>query len=113
MKVNLIYVTVGSKDEAKMIGRSLVESRLAACVNIIDNMNAIYRWEGELQENQEVILIAKTAETRVPKVVERVKKLHTYDCPCIVSLPLTGGNQSFLDWIVDEVTQTNLIEKPV
>jgi len=103
MKVNLIYVTVGSKDEAKMIGVSLVESRLAACANIIDNMNAIYRWEGKLQDDQEVILIAKTTEIRVPDVIERIKKLHTYDCPCIVSLPLTGGNRSFLDWIVGEV----------
>jgi len=82
---------------------SLVESRLAACANIIDNMNAIYRWEGKLQDDQEVILIAKTTEIRVPDVIERIKKLHTYDCPCIVSLPLTGGNRSFLDWIVGEV----------
>ncbi|MFQ5484148.1 MAG: divalent-cation tolerance protein CutA [Desulfobacterales bacterium] len=103
MKMNLIYVTAGSKAEAKMIGRSLVESRLVACVNIIDNMNAIYRWEGKLQDDKEVILIAKTTETKVPEVIEKVKNLHTYDCPCIVSLPLTGGSRSFLDWIAAEV----------
>lgn len=103
MKLNLVYMTAGSKAEAKKIGQTLVESRLAACVNIIDNMNSIYRWEGQLQDDQETVMIAKTTEARVPELIEKVKSVHSYDCPCIVCIPIENGNRAFLDWIVSEV----------
>ena len=102
MKTNLIYITAGSLDEAKNITGELVSNRLAACANIIDNVSSIYWWEGELQEDREVVVIAKTRETLVPELIEKVKSLHSYDCPCIVSLPILDGNKAFLDWIVDE-----------
>jgi periplasmic divalent cation tolerance protein len=101
MKINFVYMTVGGKDEAKKIGKELVTSRLAACVNILDNMNSLYLWEGEIQDDTEVVLIAKTTEDRIPKLIEKVRSMHSYDCPCIVSLPVLGGNQPFLDWIAD------------
>jgi periplasmic divalent cation tolerance protein len=103
MKANFIYMTAGSRQEAAKIGKELVISRLAACVNILDNMNSIYMWQGEVQEDSEVVMIAKTTEDRVPQLVEKVKSLHSYECPCIVSIPVTGGNQAFLDWIAEEV----------
>jgi periplasmic divalent cation tolerance protein len=103
MKVNLIYITVKDKVEARKIGSELVESKLAACVNIIDNMNSMYVWEGKIQDDQETILIAKTTESRVPQLIEKVKTLHSYDCPCIVSIPVSDGNREFLDWIASEV----------
>ncbi len=103
MKVNLIYITAADKEQARAIGKELVETRLAACVNIIDNMNSMYMWEDKLQDDQEVILIAKTTETRVPELIEKVKAVHSYDCPCIVSIPVCGGNESFLEWIANEV----------
>jgi periplasmic divalent cation tolerance protein len=103
MKVNFIYMTAGSRQEAEKIGKELVVSRLAACVNILNNMNSIYMWQGEVQEDSEVVMIAKTTEDRVPQLVEKVKSLHSYECPCIVSIPVTGGNQAFLDWIAEEV----------
>lgn len=103
MKINWIYMTVGNKEEAVEIGKSLVTSRLAACVNIIDHMNSIYFWEGELQNDQEVVLIAKTTEKRLPELIEKVKSMHSYECPCIVSLPVIDGNQDFLGWIKDQV----------
>jgi periplasmic divalent cation tolerance protein len=103
MKVNLIYITAKDKAEARKIGSELVESKLAACVNIIDNMNSMYVWEGKIQDDKEVILIAKTTEARVPLLIEKVKTLHSYDCPCIVSIPVSGGNREFLDWIANEV----------
>ena len=96
-------MTVGNKEEAVEIGKSLVTSRLAACVNIIDHMNSIYFWEGELQNDQEVVLIAKTTEKRLPELIEKVKSMHSYECPCIVSLPIVDGNQDFLGWIKDQV----------
>jgi periplasmic divalent cation tolerance protein len=103
MKVNFIYMTAGSKDEARTIGKELVVARLAACVNILDNMNSFYMWQGKIQDDAEVVIIAKTTEDRVPALIEKVKALHSYDCPCIVAIPVTGGNQAFLDWVAAEV----------
>jgi periplasmic divalent cation tolerance protein len=103
MAVNFIYMTAGSKAEAQKIGNALVKSQLAACVNILDNMQSIYRWEGKLQQDSEVVLIAKTIESLVAQLIEKVKSLHSYDCPCIVSLPISDGYPPFLDWIQSEV----------
>ena len=103
MKINFVYMTAGSKDEARKIGKELVTSKLAACVNILDNMNSFYRWEGEVQDDTEVVMIAKTTEAHVPQLIEKVKSLHSYDCPCIVSIPVAGGNPAFLDWIAGQV----------
>ncbi|MGD2269357.1 MAG: divalent-cation tolerance protein CutA [Desulfobacterales bacterium] len=103
MRVNLIYMTAGDREEARKIGRQLVEAKLAACVNIIDNMNSMYMWQGKIQDDDEVILIAKTTEDRVPELTEKVKALHSYDCPCILCIPVSGGNKEFLDWIASEV----------
>ena len=102
MKATFIYITAGSKDEAKKIGRELISRRLAACVNIIDNMVSMFWWDDEIQEDKEVILIAKTKESRVTELIETVKSVHSYDCPCIVSLPISDGNGAFLDWIAQQ-----------
>jgi periplasmic divalent cation tolerance protein len=103
MEVNFIYMTAGSRDEARKIGKALVVSRLAACVNILDNINSFYMWEGKVQDETEVVMIAKTTAARVPQLVEKVKSLHSYDCPCIVSIPVSDGNRDFLNWIAEEV----------
>ena len=98
-----VYMTVGSKKEALAIGNELVANRLAACVNIIDQMNSIYRWDGEIHYGSEVVMIAKTLSSRVPELIEIVKANHSYECPCIVTLPILSGNPDFLDWIAREV----------
>jgi periplasmic divalent cation tolerance protein len=105
MAVNFIYMTAGSKAEAQKIGKALVESRLAACVNIFDNMQSIYRWEEEIQLDTEVVLIAKTTDSLLSQLIEKVLALHSYDCPCIVSLPIADGYPPFLDWIRAEVKE--------
>jgi len=99
MKANLIYITAESMDEARAIAKELVLNRLAACANIIDRMNSLYWWNGEIQDDREVIIIAKTKESLVPELIERVKSIHSYECPCIVSLPIVDGNPAFLEWI--------------
>ena len=104
MDVRLVYMTAGSRDEARSIGRALLASNLAACVNIIDNMNSLYMWEGDLQDDPEVIVIAKTSEQRIPALIDRVKALHSYECPCVLSIPVESGNPEFLAWIRDETT---------
>ncbi len=103
MKIHFVYMTTSTREEAESIGKELVVSGLAACVNIIENMKSMYFWEGELQSSSEAVLIAKTIASHVPALVEKVKSLHSYDCPCIISLPVSDGNKSFMDWIQDSV----------
>jgi periplasmic divalent cation tolerance protein len=105
MHQQLVYMTAGSLEEAQRIGGALVEDRMAACVNIIEGMQSLYRWEGKLQQDREVVMIAKTTRERLPALIERVKALHSYDCPCIVSLALEGGHPDFLQWIVAETRE--------
>ena len=66
-------------------------------------MNSFYWWEGQLQDDQEAVLIAKTTAERVTQLIETVKSLHSYDCPCVVSLPIDNGNPAFMQWISDQV----------
>jgi len=99
----LIYMTTKDKTEARDIGAHLVKSRLAACVNIFDHMNSLYVWNGELQDDQEAVMIAKTTQAKVPALIEAVKTKHSYECPCIVSLPIKDGNPQFLAWIGEQV----------
>lgn len=103
MEISFIYMTAGDIEEARTIGKALVEAKLAACVNIIDNMKSIYMWEGQQEEGAEVVMIAKTVASRVPALVEKVASIHSYDVPCVVALPSVGGHQPFLDWIAAEV----------
>jgi periplasmic divalent cation tolerance protein len=95
----LIYITAGNRDEALVIARELVSSRLAACANILAGTTSIYHWEGKVCEEDEVSLILKTRDDLVGRLVEKVREMHSYDCPCVVSLPISGGNADFLDWI--------------
>ena len=98
-KLCWVYMTVGSFEEAKSIGQILVGQNLAACVNLLENMTSIYKWEEKLEESQEVIMIAKTRKSLMPKLIETVNSLHSYECPCILELPIQGGNPDFLSWI--------------
>lgn len=102
--LRLVYITTRDREEARSIGRELVESRLAACVNIVDGMESIYRWKGEIKEERECILIAKTPYHNVNKLTRRVRELHSYDCPCIISLQLAEqeGNEEYQQWLLDE-----------
>ncbi len=99
-----VYMTTGSKDEARRIGRALVEERLAACVNILDGMNSLYWWDGAVTEDEETVLIAKSRAALLDTLTERVRALHSYDCPCVVALPIEAGNAGFLEWIGAETT---------
>jgi len=102
MGIRLVYITVGNMDEAKTIGRGLVSARLAACANIIHPVHSIYWWEGTVQEEGEVIIIAKTREDLVDDLIEKVKSMHSYECPCIVTLPIQEGYRPFLEWVLQE-----------
>ena len=103
-----VYMTAGSIEEAKSISQILVGQNLAACVNLLENMTSIYNWEDKMEESQEVIMIAKTRKTLMPKLIETVKSLHSYDCACILELPIQGGNPDFLNWIEAETAVTEV-----
>ena len=98
MPYRLIYITTGDEAEAKKIGRTLVEEKLAACVNF-HPIQSIYRWEGEIEEEGEIAILVKTRAELVDRVIERVKELHSYEVPDIISLPIEKGYPAYLQWI--------------
>ena len=98
----VLYATFGSLDEAQTIGRALVEERLAACVNIFPEIQAIFEWQDKLEEVKEAAMFIKTRSSLEARVIERVKQLHSYDVPAIVVLEFTGGNADYFAWISDQ-----------
>ncbi|CAO3445312.1 Periplasmic divalent cation tolerance protein CutA [Azospirillum argentinense] len=101
MEFVFAYITAGSRDEARRIGRALVEERLAACANIFDGMTSIYRWQDAIEEANEAVLIAKTRAELFEPLAARVRELHGYDVPCVVELRVGRGNPAYLDWLRD------------
>lgn len=99
----IAYITCSSEDEALRIGRALVEERLAACVNLIPGMRSLYRWQGAIEEAREVVLLAKTTSRCAKALTARVMALHSYACPCVVLLPISGGNDAYLAWLRENV----------
>ncbi len=95
----LLYVTVADAEEGVRIGRVLVEERLAACANVLPGTTAVYRWEGEIKTDGEAVLIVKTRDDLADPAGQRVKALHSYALPCVLVLPIAGGNPEFLAWI--------------
>jgi periplasmic divalent cation tolerance protein len=102
MAVSFCYVTAGSRDEALAIGRTVVQERLAACANVLDGMASIYWWQGALEEAGEAVLILKTRTELVERLTGRIRELHSYECPCVVALPIAAGSPHYLDWIARE-----------
>ncbi|MBM3483864.1 MAG: divalent-cation tolerance protein CutA [Alphaproteobacteria bacterium] len=97
-----VYITCVSLDEAKRIGRALVEVRLCACVNILPGMTSLYWWQRKIEEGHETVLIAKTRDTLLDALTAKVKSLHSYACPCVVAFPVTAGNDAYVKWIEAE-----------
>ena len=94
-----VCVTAPSRAEAETIGRALVEARLAASVNIVPGVSSFYWWEGALRQGDEAMLWAKTRADLVEPLTAKVTALHSYACPCVIALPITGGNPDYLAWI--------------
>ena len=105
MSVCLVYITASGHEEATTIGRDLVEKRLAACVNVQQPITSIHRWEGVVEEDVESVLIAKTTEGLTEALTARVLKIHSYNCPCVVVIPIAGGHKEFMEWIASETKQ--------
>lgn len=86
---------------AERIARRLVEERLAACVNLLPQVRSVYRWEGEVAVDDEVLLMIKTTSARLPALRTRLQALHPYDVPELIALPAAGGLPAYLQWIAD------------
>jgi len=95
----VVLVTCGSEEEALKIANILVEDRLAACVNLVAPIRSIYRWEGKIWDEKEWLLIIKTQKHRFEELEKKVKSLHSYSVPEIISLSITEGSSAYLSWI--------------
>lgn len=99
----IVLTTAGTKEEAHKIARALVERQLAACVNIVHQVESVYRWEGEVEQASEFLLIVKTTETAFAGIREAIKELHSYDLPECVCLAVEDGGAEYLAWLGESV----------
>ena len=98
----MVYITASSYEEAERIANELVSMKLAACANIIDDVESIYSWEGKKETSVEVVLLVKTKKSLFPEIEETVKRLHSYSCPCIVAYPIIASSGNYAEWIINE-----------
>ena len=99
MSFYLFLSTVPNIDEGKKIAKNLVESKLAACVNIISNIFSIYRWEGEIQEDNEHLLLIKSTEQKSELIIQKIKEIHSYEEPECIAIKIESGSETYLEWI--------------
>ena len=97
----IVYVTSAKLDECEAIARSLVEKRMAACVNVVSQVRSFYRWEGKVQEDPEYLMMMKTSRELFPAVRAEVERLHSYHVPEVVCVPILEGSENYLAWLAD------------
>ncbi len=100
--VSIVYSTTSSEKEAQKIAHSLVEKKLAACVNIIPKITSIYRWQGAIEQDTESLILAKTTEKNIKKTIDTIQSLHSYDVPDIIVIPTISGLESYLSYVESE-----------
>jgi periplasmic divalent cation tolerance protein len=99
--ISMVMVTVGRGEEALTIARTLVEEKLVACVNIVPRIRSIYRWKGEVCDEEELLLIMKTRSNLFPGLQDRIRELHSYEVPEIISFPVADGLPDYLKWVME------------
>ena len=99
----VVFITAKDNEEAQKIAKSLLKRRQVACVNIVPEVNSHFWWQDKLGSTQESLLVIKTKDTLLPDIIKSVRKIHSYDVPEIIALPIVGGNQDYLEWIDKEV----------
>ncbi len=95
----VVFITASNEDEAAKIARTLVEARLAGCVNIIKNIRSIYSWQGKIEDEAEVLMIVKTPKPLFDALMKKVKELHSYTVPEIIAMPIIEGSEDYLKWL--------------
>ena len=101
----VVFMTAPTLEEARMLAEKLVETQLAACVQILPEMESVYRWQGKVERQPEHLLLAKTTADRFAELEREVRALHSYDTPEIVSFPLTDGSSDYLQWLQESVNR--------
>jgi periplasmic divalent cation tolerance protein len=99
----VVYVTVGSPEEGERLAHALVEERLAACVNRVGPVRSVYRWQGQIEQNDEELLIIKTKRALFERLKTRVQELHSYSVPEIIALPILEGSEPYLKWLKEQL----------
>ena len=102
MSIATIYITTNSKEQAMEIARTIIKEKLAACANILGEVSSVYAWNGEIAEEKETAMLLKTSNKLIKRLTERVKALHSYDCPCITALNIVDGNADYVTWVKQE-----------
>lgn len=105
----LIYTTFASEADAKRVGRALVESRLAACVNIFPGMISIFEWDGALDEAGEVAMLIKTRSGLKQETLDAAERLHPYETPALLVLETAGGSDAFANWIAEQTAVQSIL----
>jgi periplasmic divalent cation tolerance protein len=105
----IVLTTTGSEEEARKIARHLVENRLAACVNILPQVESIYRWEGKVESSREWLLLIKTTARKFAAVRDAILELHSYDLPECVALSIEDGSPSYLKWLAESVCDSDRV----
>jgi periplasmic divalent cation tolerance protein len=103
MEEIVVFITASDEKEAAKIAKALVEAKLAGCVNIVKDIRSIYSWQGKIEDEKEVLMIAKTRKLLFDSLMKRVKELHSYTVPEIIALPIIQGSEDYLKWL-KEVT---------
>ena len=98
-EVNVVYVTASGEEEAKRIARALLEDKLAACINIIPKITSVYEWEGKVEEDTEVLMMIKSPVKLLPQLTETVQRVHSYDVPEVIAVPVHGGSREYIQWV--------------
>jgi len=110
MEAIVVYITAPSEEEAAKLALALVEERLAACVNIVRSIRSIYRWQGNIEDDAEVLMIVKTQKHNYPTLEKRVREMHSYSVPEIIALPIMEGSADYLKWL-EESTEQHIDER--
>jgi periplasmic divalent cation tolerance protein len=97
----VVLITVPSTEVGRQVARALLDQRLAACVNLVPGVNSLYVWDGQLQDDEEVLLVVKTRSELFTRLVPAVRAVHPYTVPEIIALPVLAGSRDYLDWIED------------
>ncbi len=99
----IVFITAPTEEEAAAMAKTLVQERLAACVNIVSGIRSFYRWEGRIEDDSEVLMIAKSREELFERLSGRVKELHSYTVPEVIAAPITRGSADYLGWLRQEL----------
>lgn len=105
MEFIVIYCTVPNKKEGKLIAKALVEKKLAACVSIIDKVDSIFSWDGELCEENEALMVIKTRKDLFTKIQVRIQDMHSYNVPEIIAIPIVEADETYLKWLEHETSR--------